>query len=219
MLLATRIAELERTDPERVIRVLEPFVNDTRKQRIKDVLDRRLTSVSVAFESPHDPHNGAAVIRSCEAFGVQSMHVIEQNEPFLSASSVSRSAEKWIDVFTHPTIHAGVSVLREQRYELVAAHPDGDLLPHDLAAIPRLCIVLGNEREGIGPELMNACARKVRVPMRGFVESLNVSVTAAILLTSATSGRAGDLPDAERTRLYARGLYLSAAHADELLGS
>lgn len=217
-LLAERIARLEREDPERVIRVLEPYVGERRRQRILDVLAKRLGSVVVAFESPHDPHNGAAVIRSCEAFGVQTLHVIEQEEEFISASTVSKSAEKWIDVVTHPTIAEGVGALRAGAFELVAAHPDGTLEPEDLPTIPRLAIVLGNERNGIGPELMAACARAVRVPMRGFVESLNVSVTAAILLSAATRRRPGDLSDRERIRLYARGLYFSAPHADEHLG-
>lgn len=216
-LFAARIARLEREDPERVIRTLEPFVSEPRRRRILDMLEKRLGSVVVAFESPHDPHNGAAVMRSCEAFGVQTLHVIEQIEPFLAASSVSRSAEKWVDVVPHPTVVEAVATLRAGGYTLVAADADGTLEPHDLAEIPRLAIILGNERDGIGEELRSACDKAVRVPMRGFVESLNVSVTAAILLAAATRGRAGDLPEAERRRVYARGLYLSSTIADKLL--
>jgi tRNA (guanosine-2'-O-)-methyltransferase len=158
-LLAERIAKLERDDPERVIRALSPFVTERRRARLEAMIEQRLGSVAVAFESPHDPHNGAAVIRSCEAFGVQTLHVIEQEEPFLSAATVSRSAEKWIDVVTHATVREGVAALRAGDYELVAAHPEGTLEPGDLASIPRLAVVLGNERSGIGPELMAACAR------------------------------------------------------------
>ncbi len=83
--------------------------------------------------------------------------------------------------------------------------------------MPKVALVLGNERDGICDELLAACSRSVRVPMRGFVESLNVSVTAAILLAAATSGRAGDLPPDVRRRFYARCLYLSVAHAEEVL--
>ncbi|HEY6462395.1 MAG TPA: TrmH family RNA methyltransferase, partial [Polyangiaceae bacterium] len=100
---------------------------------------------------------------------------------------------------------------------LVATHPEGELAPEDLATLPRMALVLGNEREGIRPAIAAACAHRVRVPMRGFVESLNVSVTAAILLHAATRGRPGDLPEAERHRLYARGLYLSVPRAEDLL--
>jgi tRNA (guanosine-2'-O-)-methyltransferase len=78
---------------------------------------------------------------------------------------------------------------------------------------------LGNEHDGISGELASACTRHVRVPMRGFVESLNVSVSAAILLASATAGRAGDLPEADQRRLYARGLYLSVGRADDVLAA
>lgn len=216
-LFAERIARLEREDPERVIRTLEPFVSEPRRARLSAMLAKRLGSVVVAFESPHDPHNGAAVMRSCEAFGVQSLHVIEQFEPFLAASSVSRSAEKWVDVVPHPTVAEAVTALRAGEYTLVAADADGELEPHDLAEIPRLAIVLGNERDGIGAELRASCARAVRVPMRGFLESLNVSVTAAILLSAATRGRVGDLPELDRRRIYARGLYLSSTIADKLL--
>ena len=83
--------------------------------------------------------------------------------------------------------------------------------------MPRLGLVLGNEREGIHPDLAAACSARVRVPMLGFVESLNVSVTAAILLHAATRGRSGDLGGDARLRLYARGLYLSVPHAADLL--
>ena len=81
----------------------------------------------------------------------------------------------------------------------------------------RLAIVLGNERDGIAEELASLCTRRVRVPMRGFVESLNVSVTAAILLATATRGRTGDLDDDARLRLYARGLFHSVPRAREVL--
>ena len=90
-------------------------------------------------------------------------------------------------------------------------------MPEDLAAIPRLAIVLGNERDGIAEELDAACNRRVRVPMRGFIDSLNVSVTAAILLERATRARAGDLTEAQRRRLDARGLYFSVQKADSVL--
>jgi tRNA (guanosine-2'-O-)-methyltransferase len=103
--------------------------------------------------------------------------------------------------------------------QLVATHPAGELAPEDLAAVPRLALVLGNEREGIDPEIEAACSQRVQVPMRGFVESLNVSVTAAILLHAATRARTGDLDAATRRRLYARGLYLSVPQAAKVLAA
>ncbi|MBX3224426.1 MAG: RNA methyltransferase [Labilithrix sp.] len=211
------IAKVEREDPERVIALLEPLVLERRRRRLLSVIEARLDSVQVVFDAPHDPHNGAAVVRSCEAFGVQRVNVIERKEPFLLAPSVSRGSEKWVDLRRWPRSEEAIAALRADGYELVGAHAEGELAPEDLASVPRLAIVLGNERDGIAEDLAQACTRSVRVPMRGFVESLNVSVVAAILLSSATAARRGDLPEVDRRRLYARGLYLSVDKADEVL--
>jgi len=217
-LMDARIVRAEAHDPAKVIEVLEPLVGEARRARLLEVIGRRLASVAVVFDGPYDPHNGAAVLRSCEAFGVQRLHVVERpGTPFAAARTVTRSAEKWLDV----TVHAGAPSLlawsRSAEMPLVGAHPEGELSPEDLADLPRVAIVLGNEREGIREAIAAACLHRVRVPMRGFVESLNVSVTAAILLHAATRGRAGDLDPAARLRLYARGLYLSVPRAEELL--
>lgn len=216
-LLSERIARLEQHDPATVVRTLEPFILDRRKERLKEVIGKRLASIAVLFEAPHDPHNGAAVLRSCEAFGVQSLHVVEKTETFLAASSVARGAEKWIDVVAHRSVPSALAATRGAGLPLVAARADGALLPEDLARLPRFTLVLGNERDGISRALEGACDHAVRVPMRGFIESLNVSVTAAILLSAATRDRPGDLDERTRLRLYARGLYLSTPRADELL--
>jgi tRNA (guanosine-2'-O-)-methyltransferase len=216
-LIPALIKRVERHDAARVIELLEPLVLPRRAARMRHVIDQRLASVQVVFDAPHDPHNGAAVVRSCEAFGVQFVHVIERLEKFLAAPSVAKGSEKWVDLRQWQRVEDVVERFAADGFELVAADPDGELAPHELASIPRLGIVLGNERDGIAKELAAACTRRVRVPMRGFVESLNVSVSAAILLAQATVGRAGDLSPEDRQRLYARGLYFTVDKADEVL--
>ena len=136
---------------------------------------------------------------------------------FLAASSVSKGAEKWVDVLTYDGAAGAIAAVRAGGMEMVGADPDGELAPEDLAALPRLCLVLGNERDGITDDLAAACTRRVRVPMRGFIDSLNVSVTAAIMLSHATKNRPGDLDEANRRRLFARGLYFSVPKADQVL--
>ena len=216
-LLLADIARAEVGDPARVIRLLEPLVTDRRRERLLEVIGQRLSSVSVIFDAPHDPHNGAAVVRSCEAFGVQTLHVVERKEAFLAAGSVARGSQKWIDLRCHEDAKSAIDAARAADLELVGAHPDGELCPKDLATLPRVALVLGNERDGIAADLEKACTRRVRVPMRGFIDSLNVSVTAAILLSHAIEGRPGDLDAATRQRLYARGLYFSVDRASEVL--
>jgi tRNA (guanosine-2'-O-)-methyltransferase len=216
-LISAVLAKVAAHDPERMIALLEPLVLDARRERLQEVANRRLGNVAVVFDAPHDPHNGAAVVRSCEAFGVHGVHVVESREAFLVATSVARSAEKWVNVRCHARPEGAIELLAREGFELVAARADGELLPEDLGRIPKLALVLGNERDGISDELLAACTRSVRVPMRGFIESLNVSVTAAILLAAATTGRPGDLSVAEKRTFYARCLYLSVTHAEEVL--
>jgi tRNA (guanosine-2'-O-)-methyltransferase len=219
-LVDARIARAEEHDADSVVRVLEPLVTEARRARLREVIGRRLGSVAVVVDRPYDPHNGAAVLRSCEAFGVQQLHVVERpGTPFAVARSVARGAERWMDVTCHPSYASLLLWAASAELRLVGTHPHGTIEPDELAAIPRLGLVLGNEREGIGEDLASACAGRVRVPMRGFVESLNVSVTAAVLLHAATRCRDGDLDARARLRLYARGLYLSVAHAEEILAA
>jgi tRNA (guanosine-2'-O-)-methyltransferase len=204
-------------DPETAISVLEPLVTEERRARLQDVIGNRLDSVAVVMDAPHDPHNGGAVVRSCDAFGIQRLHVIERCEPFLVATSVAKGSEKWVDVHLYGTAEAAAENLASREHELIGTDPDGELAPEDLRHIARPALVIGNEREGILPSLRRQCRRAVRVPMRGFIDSLNLSVSAAILLAAAVQGRPGDLPPAERRRLYARGLFLTVPRAAEVL--
>jgi tRNA (guanosine-2'-O-)-methyltransferase len=219
LLFSRTLQRADSHDPNKVLELLEPLVLPTRRARLTEVIERRLGSVTVLFDAPHDPHNGAAVLRSCEAFGVTTLHVVEAREAFLVATSVARSAEKWVDVRRYKTGEAAILAVERGGMDLVAARADGELLPEDLANLPRVALVLGNERDGISDPLVAACSRSVRVPMRGFVESLNVSVTAAILLAAATANRPGDLDSESRRRLYARGLYFSVPRAEDILRS
>lgn len=201
----------------RIAAELEPLVRPERRDKLKRAIGARLHGVTAVMDAPYDPHNGAAVLRSCDAFGLARMHVVERGSGFLASKPIARGSERWVEVRTYEAAAPAVEALRADGFELVSTHPQGALVPEDLRHLPRVALVLGNEREGIGADLAGACARSVRIPMRGFAESLNVSVTAAILLQHATTGREGDLPQEERDLLYARALVLSVPHAAELL--
>lgn len=204
---------------EAVIETLGPLASDERQARIQSVIDQRLGSVTVLLDAPHDPHNGSAVMRSCDAFGVPTVHVVARVESFMIARRITKGTERWLEVHDHKSPQAAARHLLERGFELVATHPEGQLTPTDLAHVPRLALLLGNEHTGICPELLGYAKRAVRIPMRGFVESLNVSVAAAVLLSAATQGRRGDLPGVEKRRLYARALYRSVPRAAEILAA
>jgi tRNA (guanosine-2'-O-)-methyltransferase len=214
--LARRILDGE-IDAEKVILALEPFATEQRIARLQQVFADRMASVTVVLDEIIDPHNGAALLRTCEALGIARMNVVAQQAAFLAHAGVAKGTHKWVEVRPHRDAHSCVAALRGEGMVLVGAHPRGDLTPRDLAKLPRVALVLGNEHAGISATLTDACDHNVRVPMRGFAESLNVSVSGAILLAYATEGRAGDLPEAERRRLYARGLAVSVPHAAALL--
>ncbi len=210
-------AAVEAIDPEAIVAVLSPLVTDARRARLEEVIAGRVDAVTVVMDAPHDPHNGAAVMRSCDAFGVHQLHVVERTEPFIASGAVAKGTERWVDVFHHADVSSAVGTLATQGYTLVGTHPEGRLTPGELADVPRLALVMGNEHDGICEALAAACTEQVRVPMRGFVESLNVSVTAAILLSRATEGREGDLEELAKRRLFARYLMMTVPRALEVL--
>ena len=202
---------------EGVIAKLEPLVLDRRRERIAEVIGGRLGSVTLLLDELSDPHNRAAIVRSCDAFGLQELHSVQPARDFSVHHGVAAGTERWVDVFAHTDPSSALAEVQRRGFELVLTHPKGELTPDDLAAIPRVALILGNEHRGIDPLFAGAAARSVRIPMRGFVESLNVSVSAAVLLAAATRGRSGDLSSASRQKLYARALFYTVPRAREVL--
>lgn len=202
---------------EAIIRELEPLVLERRRQRFRDVFAARIGSVTLLLDELYDPHNRAAIVRSCDAFGVHELHALQRDGQFEIQRSIAAGCERWVSMHRHHSVEAAVEVLNERGYELVATAPDGELTPPELAGVARLALILGNEHRGVDPVLVRAAKRSVRIPMIGFVQSLNVSVSAAILLQAATSDRAGDLPLSEQRRMYARALFGSVPRAARVL--
>jgi tRNA (guanosine-2'-O-)-methyltransferase len=192
-------------------------VLERRRLRFQEVIGGRYGSVTLLLDELADPHNRAAIVRSCDAFGVQELHAVQTAEDFSVHHLIAAGTERWVDVHRHPAPQAAVAHLVARGFELIETHPKGELLPEQLAGVPRLALILGNEHRGIDAAFSGAARRRVRIPMRGFVESLNVSVCAAVLLAAATQGRAGDLSPQAQRHLYARALFLSVPRAARVL--
>ena len=205
--------------PETVIETLEPLALEERRSRLWSVIRSRIASVTVLMDAPHDPHNAAAVLRSCDGFGVPRVHLVPREEEFAVGRTVAKGAERWIEVIPHRTPEAALAALHAEGFVSVATHPEGNLAPADLAHIPRVALILGNEHDGLRDALHAGAQQSVRIPMRGFVESFNVSVAAAVLLYAATVGRSGDLPETDQLRYYARALVRSVPRALEVLAA
>ena len=202
---------------ETVIAALSPLLTDARRSRIDAVVTQRTRRVVPVLDGLIDPHNIAAVLRSADAFGVQDIHVIEHTDPFLASHRVAQGTEQWLDVIRHHDARSCAVHLRERGYRLLWASMDGEITPENLNRAGRTAIIFGNEHAGVSVEAERLCDGRYTIPMRGFVESLNVSVANAITLQAATVGRSGDLSPGEQLTLRARFMMLSVDRAAEIV--
>ena len=161
-----------------------------RLERIRSVASARLKGLTVAFDSLHDPHNVSAALRSCEAFGVQNIHLVGSARTVQINKSITKGCERWLTFHWHESPAACADALRKAGYRILLAMPAGDSQPiHEVDFAEGIALVFGNEHAGLSPEFAGLADGCCHVPMRGFVESLNVSVAVAISLAYATRAR------------------------------
>lgn len=202
--------------PTKVIEALGPLVTESRYARLREVAYRRRTGVMPVLERFRDPHNAAAVMRSAEAFGLQKVHVIPGSDGFHASRTVARGTNDWVDLDFHDTPEECAAVLRGDGYKIYVASMEGSIQPSDLAKEEKVAVVFGHERRGPSPEMRALADGTYAVPMVGFVESLNVSVAAAITLHAATQGRPS-IPQSESEVLFARYLMASVYNFEQIL--
>lgn len=214
---------IEHHGPEIVIEAVRPMLTDERMQRIETVLDARLDSLVAVVENLHDPHNGAAAIRSLEAVGASTLHVVETVEHFHASPAVTIGAEKWIDVVRHKRFADAADALSSAGFTLYAACPGAD---HDIETLDvnrPAAIVFGNEHAGVTDETIARCDHRVSIPMHGFTQSFNLSVSVALTMYRLAQrrrqaiGRAGDLTDWKRAFLRARWYSLGIRGLDAIV--
>jgi tRNA (guanosine-2'-O-)-methyltransferase len=210
-------------DPRVVCAALGPLLLDERRARIDAAVAARLGGLRLCIENLHDPHNGAAVLRSAEALGIQRVDVIEAAEPFRFSTAVTQGCEKWLDVVRHPTVAEGLAALRADGFALYAAIPGAGLAVDDLDFGRPAAVMVGNEHSGLGPEATAAADACFEIPMAGMTRSLNLSVAAALILARAADarrralGRAGDLDETAGLALRARFYAASVRGADAVI--
>jgi len=210
-------------DPAAVCATLAPLLLDDRRVRIDAAAAARLGGLRLVIENLHDPHNGAAVLRSAEAFGVQRVDVIESVEPFRFSSVVTQGCEKWLDVVHHPTLAGAVAALRADGFALYAAVPGAAKTVEELDFARPAAVMIGNEHAGLGGEAVAAADAVFGIPMPGMTRSLNLSVAAALIVERAAQlrrraiGRDGDLDDDAVLALRARFYAASVRGADVVL--
>jgi tRNA (guanosine-2'-O-)-methyltransferase len=144
------------------------------------------------IEDIYQPHNASAVLRSCDGFGIQDVHIIENDNEFDASSQVTIGADQWLSI--HRYNNKGINnttlcldALREQNYKIIATSPhENDTELNDLNIDNKTALVFGNELDGISETVKEMADGFVKIPMAGFSESFNISVSAAICLYDLT---------------------------------
>ncbi|MCA0959327.1 RNA methyltransferase [Muricauda ruestringensis] len=166
-----------------LLNYLEGYLTEERKQRFCDVLQKRTRHITVAVEDVYQLHNASAILRSCDVFGIQDLHVVEDRFGKRMDKNIAMGAEQWVDVNRYQTTTDCISKLKNEGYQIVATTPhDDSSLLHDFFPQKKSAIFFGTEREGLSKEVMQRADGFLKIPMVGFSESLNVSVSAAIII-------------------------------------
>ncbi len=177
------------------------FLVPGRKARIDDVVSNRTRTLTVVMEAFCDPQNVNAVLRTCEAFGVQEIHVVEgPMKPYDRNKKISQNADKWLDVRRWKSTAECLDHLHADGFRVYATHlGEGSRPLASLSFAGKVALVFGNESRGVSAEALALADARYAIPMLGFVQSLNVSVAAAVSLARAVErrvaerGRHGDL--------------------------
>jgi tRNA (guanosine-2'-O-)-methyltransferase len=162
-----------------------------RLERIRHVLAHRQPGLTVVMENIHDPHNVSAVLRTCDAVGVKQVELLYTIEKFPRiGKKSSSSASKWIERRRHTSVEACRSVLKSEGFSILATCPGGGSRSlYDVDLTGKIALVFGNEHRGVSEDAMRAADVQVKIPMIGMIESLNVSVAAAVCLYEALRQR------------------------------
>lgn len=157
--------------------------SENKQQLFEKIAPLRTRHIAVVLEDIYQSHNASAVLRSCDCFGIQDVHVVENRNSFNPAGDVAVGASKWVDYYKYPTIEETYATLRSQGYRIVATLPhEKDTMITDLDVSQPLALVFGTELTGLTQEAIDGADEYVKIPMYGFTESFNISVCAALSL-------------------------------------
>lgn len=187
------IASLSDTEIAGLIEFLSSFKQAQRIELLNQVLNMRTRYFTVLLENLSKPHNASAVIRSCECFGIQDVHFVDDSATYAVNEKVVMGASKWLTLTKYnqqeSNIHTALHGLKQSGYRLVATVPRNNastLQEFDIDKGPAV-FIFGTELTGVSDDVIQAADEFVHIPMVGFTESLNISVSAAILLQSLTA--------------------------------
>ena len=171
-----------------LVEYLESYLTESRKARFEQVLSQRTKHFTVATEDVYQLHNTSAVMRSCDVFGIQELHVIEEQNVKRIDREIAMGAQKWVDLQRYNSSAKCIETLLQKGYKIVATTPhDSNCTLEEFDVTKKSCFFFGRETEGLSKEVLENASCFLKIPMVGFTESLNISVSAAIILQHITS--------------------------------
>ena len=163
---------------------LAPLVTDHKKELMKQVLSQRTRHITLLLEEIFQPHNASAALRSCDCFGIQDIHVVEAKNSYSPSKEVDMGSSKWLTLHRYKTdIDDAISTLKKKGYTVVATTPHANgFTPETLPLDKPIALAFGTELEGLTDRAIELADSYLTIPMYGFTESFNISVSVAIIL-------------------------------------
>ncbi|MBU3743803.1 MAG: RNA methyltransferase [Sediminibacterium sp.] len=163
-------------------------MNEVRKDKLNRVLNKRQFDITVVMENVHDPHNIAAVMRTCDAVGIQEIFILNTSMPVHKkfGAKSSSSAAKWLTVHTFTEVDACIKVLRKRYKKIYTTHLSDEAVSlYDINLTESVALVFGNEHAGVSDEIRSVADGNFIIPQVGIIQSLNISVACAVTIYEA----------------------------------
>ncbi|MGB1450612.1 MAG: TrmH family RNA methyltransferase, partial [Marinirhabdus sp.] len=166
-----------------LLNYLKTYLTERRTKLFQEVLAQRTRHITVVTEDVYQMHNTSAVMRSCDVFGIQDLHVVEARNGKRIDKEIAMGAQKWVNLYRYGSIESCMAKLKGDGYQIVATTPHAhDRTLERFEVGKKSAVFFGREDTGLSESVMNAADVTLKIPMYGFTESLNISVSAAIVL-------------------------------------
>lgn len=167
---------------------LESFLTERRKNLLRETAAKRTRHFTVVTEDVYQLHNTSAVMRTCDIFGIQDLHVVEEIEGKRIDKEIAMGAQKWVDLHRYDKIDSCIETLKSRGYRIIATTPhENSQLLDDFDITEKAAFFFGKESDGLSDKVFRQADGFLKIPMYGFTESLNISVSAAIILQHVVS--------------------------------
>jgi len=164
------------------------IITENKKELFTKIAAERTNHITVVLENIYQEHNASAVIRSCDCFGIQELHVIEKGNAYKVQRDIALGAGRWVDMYNYDrgtTVSSDcIQKLKSKGFSIIATTPHASETIHSLPIDHPMAFIFGTERQGLSEEMLALSDHQVKIPMYGFTESFNISVSVAIVLNT-----------------------------------